>query len=98
MCVQLLILYLDGTQLIVAAGHRVHVYDTADGDLIQSLKGMHERDVPVCGAHKPVQATRTLSIALLTQRMASDSLLEGKRTLTTLAPLTQLTPTLLQSG
>lgn len=31
--------HTDGTQLIVAAGHRVHVYDVADGDLIQFLKG-----------------------------------------------------------
>jgi hypothetical protein len=30
---------IDGTQLIAAAGNRVHVYDTADGDLIQALKG-----------------------------------------------------------
>lgn len=29
----------DGAQLIVASGQRVLVYDTADGDLIQSLKG-----------------------------------------------------------
>ena len=29
----------DGTQLIVAAGQRVLVYDTADGSLIQPLKG-----------------------------------------------------------
>lgn len=30
---------IDGTQLIAAAGNRVHVYDTADGDLLQALKG-----------------------------------------------------------
>ena len=29
----------DGSQLIVAAGHRVLVYNTADGSLIQPLKG-----------------------------------------------------------
>jgi len=29
----------DGTQLIVAAGLRVNVYESAEGKLIQSLKG-----------------------------------------------------------
>ena len=29
----------DGSQLIVAAGQRVLVYDTADGSLVQPLKG-----------------------------------------------------------
>ena len=29
----------DGTQLIVAAGQRVLVYDTSDGSLVQPLKG-----------------------------------------------------------
>lgn len=29
----------DGTQLVVAAGARVLVYDTSDGTLIQPLKG-----------------------------------------------------------
>jgi hypothetical protein len=30
----------DGTQLIVAAGQRVLVYDASDGTLIQPLKGI----------------------------------------------------------
>lgn len=30
----------DGSQLIVAAGNRVLVYDTTDGALVQPLKGM----------------------------------------------------------
>jgi WD40 repeat protein len=29
----------DGSQLVVAAGQRVLVYDTSDGSLIQPLKG-----------------------------------------------------------
>lgn len=29
----------DGTQLVVAAGHQVLVYETNDGALIQPLKG-----------------------------------------------------------
>ena len=29
----------DGTQLVVAVGNRVLVYDAADGDLLHSLKG-----------------------------------------------------------
>ncbi len=29
----------DGTQVVVAAGNRVLVYDTSDGDLLHSLKG-----------------------------------------------------------
>ena len=34
----------DGTQLIVAAGQRVLVYDTSDGSLIQPLKGHKVRN------------------------------------------------------
>ena len=36
----------DGTQLVVAAGQRVLVYDTADGTLIQPLKG--HKDTVYC--------------------------------------------------
>ncbi len=36
----------DGTQLIVAAGNRVLVYDTNDGTLIQPLKG--HKDTVYC--------------------------------------------------
>ena len=32
----------DGTQIIVAAGNRVLVYDATDGDLVHSLKGHKE--------------------------------------------------------
>ena len=32
---------LDGTQIIVTAGQKVNVYDTNDGEPIQSLKGMN---------------------------------------------------------
>nr|XP_055048368.1 intraflagellar transport protein 122 homolog isoform X1 [Misgurnus anguillicaudatus] len=39
----------DGTQLIVAAGNRVLVYDTADGTLIQPLKG--HKDTVYCVAY-----------------------------------------------
>lgn len=34
----------DGSQLIVAAGNRVLVYDTTDGALVQPLKGKLCRD------------------------------------------------------
>ena len=36
----------DGTQLVVAAGQRVLVYDTSDGTLIQPLKG--HKDTVYC--------------------------------------------------
>uniref|UniRef100_A0A8C1QIK4 Intraflagellar transport protein 122 homolog n=1 Tax=Cyprinus carpio TaxID=7962 RepID=A0A8C1QIK4_CYPCA len=39
----------DGSQLIVAAGNRVLVYDTADGTLIQPLKG--HKDTVYCVAY-----------------------------------------------
>ncbi|XP_030062455.1 intraflagellar transport protein 122 homolog isoform X2 [Microcaecilia unicolor] len=39
----------DGTQLIVAAGNRVLVYDTSDGTLIQPLKG--HKDTVYCVAY-----------------------------------------------
>uniref|UniRef100_A0AAY5E800 Intraflagellar transport protein 122 homolog n=1 Tax=Electrophorus electricus TaxID=8005 RepID=A0AAY5E800_ELEEL len=39
----------DGTQLIVAAGNRVLVYDTADGTLVQPLKG--HKDTVYCVAY-----------------------------------------------
>ena len=39
----------DGTQLIVAAGQRVLVYDTGDGTLIQPLKG--HKDNVYCVAY-----------------------------------------------
>ncbi|XP_069499548.1 intraflagellar transport protein 122 homolog isoform X1 [Ambystoma mexicanum] len=39
----------DGTQLIVAAGNRVLVYDTSDGTLIQPLKG--HKDMVYCVAY-----------------------------------------------
>ncbi|XP_051524720.1 intraflagellar transport protein 122 homolog isoform X2 [Myxocyprinus asiaticus] len=39
----------DGTQLIVAAGNRLLVYDTADGTLIQPLKG--HKDTVYCVAY-----------------------------------------------
>ncbi|ELU12491.1 hypothetical protein CAPTEDRAFT_164190 [Capitella teleta] len=39
----------DGSQLIVAAGHRVLVYDTNDGTLIQPLKG--HKDTVFCVAY-----------------------------------------------
>ncbi|XP_060691773.1 intraflagellar transport protein 122 homolog [Hemiscyllium ocellatum] len=39
----------DGSQLIVAAGNRVLVYDTSDGTLIQPLKG--HRDTVYCVAY-----------------------------------------------
>ncbi|XP_072928707.1 intraflagellar transport protein 122 homolog isoform X3 [Hemitrygon akajei] len=39
----------DGTQLIVASGNRVLVYDTSDGTLIQPLKG--HRDTVYCVAY-----------------------------------------------
>ncbi|XP_066967390.1 intraflagellar transport protein 122 homolog isoform X2 [Macrobrachium rosenbergii] len=38
----------DGSQLIVAAGNRVLVYDTADGALVQPLKGHKEAVYCVC--------------------------------------------------
>lgn len=38
----------DGTQLIVAAGSRVLVYDTNDGSLIQPLKGHRDTVYSVC--------------------------------------------------
>ncbi|KAK1161520.1 hypothetical protein AOXY_G19089 [Acipenser oxyrinchus oxyrinchus] len=41
-CVNDLAFKPDGTQLIVAAGNRVLVYDTSDGTLIQPLKGHKE--------------------------------------------------------
>ena len=31
----------DGTQIVVAAGNRVLIYDASDGTLIQPLKGLH---------------------------------------------------------
>ena len=40
----------DGTQLIVAAGNRVLVYDTNDGTLIQPLKGHKDTVYCVCYA------------------------------------------------
>jgi len=39
----------DGSQLIVAAGNRVLVYDTADGALVQPLKG--HKDTVYCVAY-----------------------------------------------
>uniref|UniRef100_A0A8C9W960 Intraflagellar transport protein 122 homolog n=1 Tax=Scleropages formosus TaxID=113540 RepID=A0A8C9W960_SCLFO len=39
----------DGSQLIVAAGNRVLVYDTSDGTLIQPLKG--HKDIVYCVAY-----------------------------------------------
>lgn len=39
----------DGSQLIVAAGNRVLVYDTSDGTLIQPLKG--HKDTVYCVAY-----------------------------------------------
>uniref|UniRef100_A0A665TFY3 Intraflagellar transport protein 122 homolog n=1 Tax=Echeneis naucrates TaxID=173247 RepID=A0A665TFY3_ECHNA len=39
----------DGSQLIVAAGHRVLVWDAADGSLIQPLKG--HKDIVYCVAY-----------------------------------------------
>uniref|UniRef100_T1IRE0 Intraflagellar transport protein 122 homolog n=1 Tax=Strigamia maritima TaxID=126957 RepID=T1IRE0_STRMM len=41
----------DGTQLIVAAGSRVLVYDTSDGTLIQPLKGHKDTVYCVCYAN-----------------------------------------------
>ncbi|XP_049859178.1 intraflagellar transport protein 122 homolog [Schistocerca gregaria] len=40
----------DGSQLVVAAGQRVLVYDTSDGSLIQPLKGHKENVYCVCYA------------------------------------------------
>lgn len=40
----------DGSQLIVAAGNRVLVYDTNDGSLIQPLKGHKDTVYCVCYA------------------------------------------------
>uniref|UniRef100_A0A8D2QBA8 IFT122 first beta-propeller domain-containing protein n=1 Tax=Zonotrichia albicollis TaxID=44394 RepID=A0A8D2QBA8_ZONAL len=39
----------DGTQLIIAAGNRLLVYDTSDGTLIQPLKG--HKDTVYCVAY-----------------------------------------------
>lgn len=38
----------DGSQLIVAAGQRVLVYDTSDGSLVQPLKGQCHSDYVKC--------------------------------------------------
>uniref|UniRef100_A0A8C6Z987 Intraflagellar transport 122 n=1 Tax=Nothoprocta perdicaria TaxID=30464 RepID=A0A8C6Z987_NOTPE len=39
----------DGTQLIIAAGNKLLVYDTSDGTLIQPLKG--HKDTVYCVAY-----------------------------------------------
>uniref|UniRef100_T1IGY1 Intraflagellar transport protein 122 homolog n=1 Tax=Strigamia maritima TaxID=126957 RepID=T1IGY1_STRMM len=41
----------DGTQLIVAAGSRVLVYDTSDGTVIEPLKGHKDTVYCVCSAN-----------------------------------------------
>eukprot|EP01137_Pigoraptor_chileana_P031284 Opistho-2@18911 len=41
----------DGSQVNVAAGNRVLIYDTADGDLVQSLKGHKEAVYAVAYSH-----------------------------------------------
>uniref|UniRef100_A0A665T4N4 Intraflagellar transport protein 122 homolog n=1 Tax=Echeneis naucrates TaxID=173247 RepID=A0A665T4N4_ECHNA len=48
-CVYDLAFKPDGSQLIVAAGHRVLVWDAADGSLIQPLKG--HKDIVYCVAY-----------------------------------------------
>jgi len=39
----------DGSRLVVAAGHRVHVYESAVGNLLQALKG--HKDTVYCVAY-----------------------------------------------
>jgi len=39
----------DGARLVVAAGNRVHVYESAIGNLLQSLKG--HKDTVYCVAY-----------------------------------------------
>lgn len=66
----------DGTQLVVAAGHKLHVYDTNDGDLLHALKGVSKKSNN--SLTNLFKDTKTPYIAWLIPRMANDLLQEGK--------------------
>uniref|UniRef100_A0A8C3VLM9 Intraflagellar transport protein 122 homolog n=1 Tax=Catharus ustulatus TaxID=91951 RepID=A0A8C3VLM9_CATUS len=55
----------DGTQLIIAAGNRLLVYDTSDGTLIQPLKG--HKDTVYCVAYPALWSASLPSVAFTLQ-------------------------------
>lgn len=75
---------LDGSQVVVAVGNRVLVYDAKDGDLLHSLKGWISyilspfSNISLDVVSTVIQVTKTSCIVLSTAKMERDLRLEAR--------------------